>query len=65
MTPTPLLTRIKERSEPSICPACGSTDPRPITHKTWCSVRILEPSLHRAKVFYAGAFVPDDSGGAA
>jgi hypothetical protein len=29
------------------CEACGSTDPRPVTHKTWCSVRILDPSLHR------------------
>lgn len=36
-----------QRTGPYMCEACGSSDPRPVTHKTWCSVRILEPSLHR------------------
>lgn len=41
-----------QQRTPYLCEACGSADPRPVTHKTWCSVRIAEPSLHR--------FVPKD-----
>lgn len=42
-----LRDRIKTQSAYE-CEACGSTDPRPVTHKTWCSVRILAAPLHRA-----------------
>jgi hypothetical protein len=45
MSLTDRINRKPRKVEP--CRACGSESNDPATHKTWCSVRILEPSLHR------------------
>jgi hypothetical protein len=42
-----MTTTTATQTRTYLCEACGSTDPRPVTHKTWCSVRIADPRLHR------------------